>query len=97
MTFFTDEFLDFVKREVKDAVEQAFVVREERKNIKLLEQARYLTRHQVSTYLGIAPSTVDYWSRIGKLTKVYIGKTPRFIREDIDKVFTRLKRMNKAA
>lgn len=49
------------------------------------EEARMLTRKQVSSYLSIGLSTVDYWSRIGKLRKVKIGNSTRFDKKEIDK------------
>ena len=44
-----------------------------------------MTRHQVMQELGIGLSTVDYWVRTGRLTKIRIGKRAvRFKRSDVE-------------
>lgn len=47
---------------------------------------RYLTRKEVAVYLGIGLSTVDLWSRLGKLTKYRIDGSVRFDRKEIDEI-----------
>ncbi len=51
------------------------------------ELSRYLTRKQVAQLMSIGLSTVDYWARLGKLTKLRIHGTIRFDREQINKTF----------
>ncbi len=99
MSFFTtEEFLAFMKREVKTAVEEALVSAKQAQTATLGIHAKYLTRHQVAEYLGIGLSTVDHWTRIGRLKKIFIDNAPRFDREEIDRKFSPGKRkLRKAA
>ena len=50
---------------------------------KSKEGPRYLTRKEVAQYLSCGLSTVDYWSRIGKLNKIHIDGTVRFDKQEI--------------
>jgi len=97
--FISDEdFKDFVRTEIRQAIVE--VLQQQEPVIRLRSQfkeARFLTRRQVATYLGIGMSTVDYWVSIGKLKKIYINGSPRFDREEIDKSFTNLKKYGRAA
>lgn len=97
--FISDEdFKDFVRTEIRQAIVE--VLQQQEPVIRLRSQfkeARFLTRRQVATYLGIGMSTVDYWVSIGKLTKIYINGSPRFDREEVDKSFTTLKKYGRAA
>lgn len=51
------------------------------------EESRYLTRKQVAQYLNIGLSTVDYWTRLGKLTKIRVNGSIRFDKRDVDRIF----------
>lgn len=54
--------------------------------IKNQQESRYLTRKQVALYLNIGLSTVDLWSKLGKLRKIYMDGSVRFDREEIDEI-----------
>ena len=55
------------------------------------EEQRYLTRKEVARYLGVALSTVDLWSRTGKLRKINVNWSIRFDRNEVDRTFSNLK------
>ena len=48
------------------------------------EETRFLTRKQVSKYLSIGISTVDYWTKIKKLRKIDVHGIVRFDKIEID-------------
>jgi excisionase family DNA binding protein len=48
------------------------------------EERRYLTRKQVSVYLGIGVSTVDFWAKTKRLTKLNVNGSVRFDKAEID-------------
>lgn len=48
------------------------------------DERRYLTRSQMAKYLSIGVSTVDYWSKTGKLRKVQIKGQVRFDKVEVD-------------
>ena len=93
-----NEFMDLLHSEVKAAIKEAIT----EMGIPLgrssnhSPQSRYLTRRQVSDYLGIGLSTVDYWTKLDKLHKIFIDGAPRFDREEIDKSFSDLKKFKRA-
>ena len=58
------------------------------------ETSRYLTRKQVAQYMNIGLSTVDYWSRLGKLTKIQIDGSVRFDKVELDNFLTLKKEKN---
>lgn len=78
-----------VERIIQDIIRHEFTILKE-EMIELMqrqkEPQRYLTRKETAVYLGLAKSTVDLWSRQGKLTKIYFGKSVRFDREEIDAI-----------
>ncbi|MCB0689659.1 MAG: helix-turn-helix domain-containing protein [Saprospiraceae bacterium] len=51
------------------------------------EEQRYLTRKEVARYLGVALSTVDLWSRTGKLRKINVNGSIRFDKYEVDRIF----------
>lgn len=53
------------------------------------EDSRYLTRKQVAKYLSIGLSTVDYWTKTKKLTKVDVNGSVRFDKYEIDSTIKR--------
>jgi len=70
------EEFDQLKKELLESMENA------------TEKQRYMTRKDVANYLGIGLSTVDYWSRLGKLKKVNIGGSIRFDKVELDEIFS---------
>ena len=91
-----NQFSDFIKTEVKNALKECL----QSEGLNLVshqsvfspkEDVRYLTRKQVSCYLGIGLSTVDYWARIGKLKKQEYQKSIRFDKLEIDACIRGLK------
>ncbi len=98
MLLISNEFKDLIHCEVKLALKEAIT----ELGIQLSRSSnnsppsRYLTRRQLADYLGIGLSTVDYWTKIGKLHKIFIDEAPRFDRELIDKSFSKLKKFKRA-
>ena len=95
MFYTPSQMSDFIQDEVKTALHAFF---QENPTLNLLstnsgyQNCRFLTRKQVSQYLGIGLSTVDYWARIGKLTKVHLDGSIRFDKEAIDQSIRGLKK-----
>lgn len=79
MYFFNEEKLQEELQVLKDEILQA--IKQNR------EESRYLTRKQVAQYLNIGLSTVDYWTRLGKLTKIRVNGSIRFDKRDVDRIF----------
>ncbi len=42
-----------------------------------------LTKKEAARLLGVSPSTIDNHARAGNLTRLYIGKSVRFSREQV--------------
>ena len=79
---------------LRDLLKEEFeVFRSEIRNLlkSQNEEQRYLTRKEVARYLGVALSTVDLWSRTGKLHKIKVSGSSRFDRLEIDRTFSHLK------
>lgn len=78
-----------VERIIQDTIKAEFATLKE-ELVELIQKQsspqRYLTRKEVAAYLVIGLSTVDLWSRLGKLTKYRIDGSVRFDREEIDNV-----------
>lgn len=78
-----------VERIIQNIIQAEFATLKE-ELVELIQKQsspqRYLTRKETAVYLGLAKSTVDLWSRQGKLTKIYFGKSVRFDREEIDAI-----------
>ena len=66
-----------------DQVKEQAQISPESKN----EEQRYLTRKEVARYLGVALSTVDLWSRTGKLRKINVNGSIRFDKYEVDRIF----------
>ena len=52
----------------------------------------WLTRHQVAKYLSISIASVDNYARQGFITKKYIGRKPRFHRDEITELLHKLEK-----
>lgn len=78
-----------VERIIQDTIKAEFATLKEELVELIRKQSspqKYLTRKEVAVYIGIGLSTVDLWSRLGKLTKYRIDGSVRFDREEIDNV-----------
>ena len=97
--FINDEdFKDFVRTEIREAIEEVLMKQlPQLQSRNEFKDTRYLTRRQVSKYMGIGLSTVDYYARCGKLKKIFIKGSPRFDKEEIDKSFSSIKKYRRAA
>ncbi len=96
MFYNTDQFADFIKKEIKAAMKEFL---SEKESCLLTtnsrpEKSRYLRREQVSDYLGIGLSTVDLWARIGKLNKIDYKGSPRYDILEIDAQINNLRKYN---
>ncbi len=46
-----------------------------------------LTRDQAAQFLGVSKGSIDNYSRVGLLRKRYLGRLPRFHRDELRKIF----------
>ncbi len=90
----SEQLADFIQNVVKAAMTEFMDEHEfNMMNRSLIyNDARYLTRHQVSQYLGIGLSTVDYWAKNGKLNKLKIDGSVRFDKAEIDESIKTLRK-----
>jgi len=55
-------------------------------SIKPKDEERYITRKQAAVFLSVSLSTIDHWSRIGKIKKEDLKGSVRFDKEDLVKL-----------
>ena len=73
-----DELQTLITDSVTAAIRDNFPKNESREDLP-----EYLTRKQVAEYLACSLATVDNYSRVGLLKKVYINGLPRFNRDEV--------------
>lgn len=88
--FSEDIFRKVIREEVATALEDKI---QELLKTRPTPSPKMMTRHQVAKELGIGLSTVDYWTRTGRLTKVQVGKRAvRFERARIEELIKNRKK-----